>query len=455
MMSTTVFSSLKNEDLYLKNVNLYYSIFSADSLSSRKKYYFDLHLLSDFLNVFFRQNRTQSGFVFFILASHMNESHKVYIALGSNKGDRLKHLQDAVDLIFRRIGKINSISRVYNTPALGFEENTSTDDFYNGCVFIDTYFSAEEVMRKLLAIENELGRIRHLSKVYESRTIDLDVIFYDDDRIVSDLITTPHPQMHRRKFVLQPLHDIAPKVMHPKLGKSVLELLEACEDVSEIEPINIWLKNPMKQYGFGDYNYIAIEGNIGAGKTSLAHLISKDFNGKLILERYADNPFLPKFYSEPQRYAFTLEMSFLADRYQQISDDLSQLDLFKDFMVSDYDIYKSLIFSKITLPEDEFRLYRKLFYLMYKDIAKPDLYVYLYQNTGRLQENIKKRGRDYEQNIENDYLEKINSGYLDFLKNQTEFNVKIIDISNLDFIENRADYLWILDEICRKNEVVQ
>ena len=92
---------------------------------------------------------------------------------------------------------------------------------------------------------------------------------------------------------------------------------------------------------------------------------------------------------------------------------------------------------------------------MYKDIAKPDLYVYLYQNTGRLQENIKKRGRDYEQNIENDYLEKINSGYLDFLKNQTEFNVKIIDISNLDFIENRADYLWILDEICRKNEVVQ
>ena len=180
----------------------------------------------------------------------------------------------------------------------------------------------------------------------------------------------------------------------------------------------------------------------------MAHLISNDFNGKLILERFADNPFLPKFYVEPQRYAFTLEMSFLADRYQQISDDLSQLDLFKDFMVSDYDIYKSLIFSKITLPEDEFRLYRKLFYLMYKDITKPDLYVYLYQNTERLQDNIKKRGRDYEQNIENDYLDKINSGYLEFLKNQTELNVKIIDISNRDFMENRADYLWVLQEIC-------
>jgi deoxyadenosine/deoxycytidine kinase len=117
--------------------------------------------------------------------------------------------------------------------------------------------------------------------------------------------------------------------------------------------------------------------------------------------------------------------------------------------VSDYDVFKSLIFSKITLPEDEFRLYRKLFYQVYKDIAKPDLYVYLYQNTERLQKNIKKRGRNYEQDIEDDYLDKINSGYLDFLKNHPEFNVKIIDISERDFVKNREDYLWVLDEICK------
>ncbi len=203
-------------------------------------------------------------------------------------------------------------------------------------------------------------------------------------------------------------------------------------------------------YLFSKYNYIAIEGDIGAGKTSLANKIGHDYNAKLILERFADNPFLPKFYEDASRYAFPLEMSFLADRYQQISDDLSQLDLFKDFIVSDYDVFKSLIFSKITLQEDEFKLYRKLFYLMYKEIAKPDLYVYLYQNTERLQENIKKRGRDYEQNIENDYLEKINAGYLEFLKSQSDFNVKIIDISDKDFIENRLDYLWLLGEICRE-----
>ena len=141
-------------------------------------------------------------------------------------------------------------------------------------------------------------------------------------------------------------------------------------------------------------------------------------------------------------------MSFLADRYQQISDDLSQLDLFSDFIVSDYDVFKSLIFSKITLSEDEFMLYRKLFYQVYKDIARPDMYIYLYQDTERLQENIRLRGREYEQTIESSYLEKINTGYLEFIKNHPEFNVKIIDISNRDFVKNRIDYLWILEQIC-------
>ncbi len=373
----------------------------------------------------------------------MDEPHKVYIALGSNKGDRVKHLQNAVDLIFRRIGAIHIISRLYNSKAVGFDG----DDFLNGCMLVDTTLSSEDTMKTLLEIETELGRSRTEHAGYEARPIDLDILFFDDLVSETKILNVPHRKMVERNFVLQPLSDIAGSLKHPILKKTVSELLESSEDVSVIEPFHIWLKNPSKQLSFSDYNYIAIEGNIGAGKTSLVNKIAQDFNAKLILERFADNAFLPKFYEEPQRYAFTLEMSFLADRYQQISDDLSQLDLFKDFLVSDYDIYKSLIFSKITLPEDEFKLYRKLFYLMYKDIAKPDLYVYLYQNTERLQENIKKRGRDYEQKIENAYLDKINSGYLEFLKNQTELKVKIIDISNRDFVENREDYLWILQEI--------
>ncbi|WP_417856154.1 2-amino-4-hydroxy-6-hydroxymethyldihydropteridine diphosphokinase [Xanthomarina gelatinilytica] len=378
----------------------------------------------------------------------MDTRRKIYISLGSNKGDRLKNLQDAINFIFERIGKINIISKVYNSPAFGFEGS----DFLNCCVILETDIAPDEIMLALLEIETSMGRVREANAGYESRTIDLDILFVDEDVLETKLLKVPHPELHKRKFVLKPLLEIAPKLTHPTLHKNVADLLETCEDTSVLDPINIWLKNPSKQFQFSNYNYIAIEGNIGAGKTSLATMISKDFNAKLILERFAENPFLPKFYEDAKRYAFTLEMSFLADRYQQISDDLSQLDLFKDFIISDYDIFKSLIFSKITLPEDEFKLYRKLFYLMYKDIAKPELYVYLYQNTARLQENIKKRGREYELNIENEYLDKINSGYLEFLKNQSELHVKIIDISERDFVDNRKDYLWILNEICKTDD---
>ena len=367
-----------------------------------------------------------------------------YIALGSNKGDKFKNLQDAIDLIYVKIGNVTHISKVYKSPAFGFE----SDDFYNACLVLESYLEPETLLQELLTIETSLGRIRTDASKYEARTIDLDIVFVEDAIINTKTLQIPHPEMQKRKFVLLPLNDIAARVKHAELGKEVALLLEECEDDSVVEPINIWLKNPNKVFDFSKYNYIAIEGNIGAGKTSLATKISHDFNAKLILERFADNPFLPKFYDDAARYAFPLEMSFLADRYQQISDDLSQLDLFKDFMVSDYDVFKSLIFSKVTLQEDEFKLYRKLFYLMYKELRKPDLYVYLYQNTERLQENIKKRGRDYEQNIANDYLDKINTGYLEFLKTQTDFNVKIIDISDRDFIEDRSDYLWVLGQIC-------
>ncbi|MFD2822161.1 2-amino-4-hydroxy-6-hydroxymethyldihydropteridine diphosphokinase [Lacinutrix iliipiscaria] len=374
----------------------------------------------------------------------MNQPKKVYISLGSNKGDKFKNLQNAIDAIHQQIGHIKLISKVYKSPAFGFE----SDDFLNTCLILETELKPAKLLKNLLGIEKQLGRVRSASEGYQARIIDLDIIFFEEDVLESKTLTIPHPEMHKRRFVLQPLNNIAAQLKHPLFEKEVSVLLEECTDQSVLTPINIWLKNPSKQYDFSKYNFIAIEGNIGAGKTSLSNKMAHDFNAKLILERFADNPFLPKFYKEPKRYAFTLEMSFLADRYQQISDDLSQLDLFKDFIVSDYDVFKSLIFSKITLPEDEFKLYRKLFYQVYKDIAKPDLYVYLYQNTERLQENIKKRGRNYEKDIEDDYLDKINSGYLEFLKNQPELNVKIIDISNRDFVKNRADYLWILDQIC-------
>ena len=374
----------------------------------------------------------------------MMHEQTVLIGIGSNTGDRLDHLQSAIDAIHTQIGSIDQISRLYQTPALGFEGA----DFINGCLKVSTQLEASQVLDKLLVIEQHLGRIRHDDGQYHSRTIDLDLLFFDSLISKSERLELPHPRLHERRFVLQPLADITSDFEHPILKQTISKLLENCEDDSVLTPLGDQLTNPMQSFDFSNYNFIAIEGNIGAGKTSLTHMMSHDFNAKKILERFADNPFLPKFYEDATRYAFTLEMSFLADRYQQISDDLSQLDLFKDFIISDYDVFKSLIFSKITLSEDEFMLYRKLFYQVYKDIARPDLYIYLYQNTERLQENIRLRGREYEQTIESSYLDKINSGYLEFIQKHPEFNVKIIDISNRDFIKNRVDYLWILEQIC-------
>ena len=240
---------------------------------------------------------------------------------------------------------------------------------------------------------------------------------------------------------------MASELLHPIFQKTLATLLLETPDTSVIEQQSKILSNPQDAYDFSRLNYIAIEGNIGAGKTSLCHMLANDFNAKLILERFKDNPFLPKFYQDQQRYAFALEMSFLADRYQQLLEDITQFDLFKECVVADYDAYKSLIFAKVTLQQEEYNLYKKLFYLMHKELPKPDVYIYLYQNTDRLLENIKKRGRSYENAIKPDYLQKINDGYLEFIKNQHNDSIKIIDISGLDFVKNRSDYLLLLDQI--------
>ena len=365
------------------------------------------------------------------------------MALGTNLGNRFEYLQRAVDAIFKQIGTITNISAMYQTPALGFDGA----DFLNCVVALHTQYPAEVVLSKILSIEKALGRHRSKGSGYASRVIDIDILFYNQDIINQADLQVPHPQIAHRKFVLQPLVDIAPQLLHPVFQNTLADMLLQSADSSVVVKQSKLLSNPSDSYDFSKINYIAIEGNIGAGKTSLCHMLSTDFNAKLILERFKDNPFLPKFYEDPQRYAFALEMSFLADRYQQLLEDITQFDLFNECVVADYDAYKSLIFAKVTLQQEEYNLYKKLFHLMHKELPKPDVYIYLYQNTARLLENIKKRGRSYEEGIEADYLQKINDGYLEFIKNQYSDSIKIIDISGLDFVENRSDYLRLLDQI--------
>jgi len=364
-----------------------------------------------------------------------------YLSLGSNQGNKLENLQKSVELIAQNIGPIIKISSVYKTAAWGFE----SDDFYNICIEVSTNLNPENLLKNIHEIEILLGRQRTSDKQYKARTIDIDVLLFDHEIIFSNELIVPHKEMLNRKFVMIPLAEIAPNLLHPIEKQRIQVCLNNCTDKSKIENTNLKLTRPISLSE--KYNYIAIEGNIGAGKTTLSKMISNDFNAKIILERFADNPFLPKFYEDNDRYAFPLEMSFLADRYQQLSDDLAQFDLFKNFIVSDYYIFKSLIFAQVTLQKEEYFLYRKMFDMLYKEISKPDLYIYLYQNTPRLLENIKKRGRDYEQDISPKYLDEIHQGYTTFIKTEENLNTLIIDVSDKDFLNNPEDYKAIIERI--------
>ena len=202
-----------------------------------------------------------------------------------------------------------------------------------------------------------------------------------------------------------------------------------------------------------NYNFIAIEGNIGAGKTTLSTAMSKEMNTRLILEAFADNSFLPKFYAEPDKYAFPLELSFLAERYQQLKTELVKQDMFQPVIISDYYFLKCLIFAKANLDEDEYALYSKLFHIINDSLPKPDLFVYLYHSIEQLQKNIKKRGREYEQNITDDYLIKIQTAYFDFIKQVTDLRVLIIDVNSIDFANNPDDYKQIVNLINRPYDI--
>ena len=195
------------------------------------------------------------------------------------------------------------------------------------------------------------------------------------------------------------------------------------------------------------YNYLVIEGNIGAGKTTLSTKISEQFNARLILEHFADNPFLPKFYSDPEKYSFPLELSFLASRYKQLQEELVSQDLFRAFTVADYYFMKSLVFAASTLNGDEYNLYRQIFYIIYGSLPKPDMFVYLHLSPERLLQNIEKRGRNYEKSITKDYLQKIQDSYFTFFKQNPENKYLVIDIENIDFVSNENHYRKVVDAI--------
>ncbi len=202
------------------------------------------------------------------------------------------------------------------------------------------------------------------------------------------------------------------------------------------------------------YKFITIEGNIGAGKTTLAHALSKKLNARLVLEEFAENPFLAKFYENREQYAFPLELFFMAERYKQLKDLLHTEDLFHSVTVSDYLFTKCLLFAKVNLGAQEFHLYQKLFDIIHQQLLHPDLLIYLHAPVKKLQENIKKRQRSFEQAIPDDYLFTIQETYTSYIK-QHSIKTLFIDASNADFIENESHVDIILHALERDYAIGQ
>ena len=199
------------------------------------------------------------------------------------------------------------------------------------------------------------------------------------------------------------------------------------------------------------YSFVTIEGNIGAGKTTLANILSQKFNAKLVLEAFADNPFLPKFYEQPEQYAFPLELFFMAERYKQLKELLHTKDMFQSITISDYLFTKCLLFAKVNLPEEEYKLYQKLFDIINPQIIQPDILIYLHSPLDKLKQNIKKRNREYEQQIPDDYLLSLQETYNSYIK-QHNIKTLIVDACNADFINNEKHVNTILEALDKEYE---
>lgn len=197
------------------------------------------------------------------------------------------------------------------------------------------------------------------------------------------------------------------------------------------------------------YSYISIEGNIGAGKTTLATMLAEQFNCRLILEQFTDNPFLPYFYNEPERYAFPLELFFMTERYKQLQTMLPQQDLFRDLTISDYFFTKTLLFARNNLQDEEFRMFQKMFYTLSATFPKPEIILYLHRKVDNLLENIQKRGRQYESTISAEYLKKIQNVYFDYFRMETGIPIVVLDVGDHDFVSNKKFYNEVVNCLTR------
>lgn len=340
--------------------------------------------------------------------------NKAFLCLGGNLGNRLENIEGAITLIAKHIGKITQQSFVYETAAWG---SSSSINYLNKCILVHTLLKPEPLLKKILAIEKKLGRVRS-NHQNTDRTIDIDILLFNSEIINTKQLEVPHPRMHLRNFVLVPLNDIAPNVVHPKYNKSIKTLLKTSKDKLQVKKYKSKI-------------IICIEGNIGSGKTTLGTQLAKSLNALYIKEEFENNPLLPLFYKDPKKFSLPLEISFLLTRFNQLTEAFAQPN---NYIVCDYSMHKCLWFASVNLSAKKYKYFEKLFFNIASQLPQPDLIIYLKTNHTNLQQNIKKRGRAYEQNIKSDYLKAVQHNYEKGLKKLNNLSQMHVQIKNYDKI---------------------
>lgn len=373
----------------------------------------------------------------------MSGLNRIYLLAGGNLGEREDFLTLAREQTVRRIGNVLRVSPIYETAAWGLRDQP---DFLNQAWEVDTLLPAAGVLQAIHQIERDLGR--RFRRTWGEREIDIDLLFYGREVIDMPDLQVPHPRLAERRFALQPLFDLIPEWRHPQDGRTISEMLAQCPDDSAVRPYNPLKSAPSASPDSRNslptmyYQLVTVEGNIGAGKTTLARYFARDFSGKLILERFEDNPFLPKFFEDFKQNAFATELYFMAERYHQLSREMQEPELFADKVVMDYLFTKSLLFAKANLTEEEFHLFHKLFHIINPRLPEPQLVLYVHADVDRLIRNIQSRGRDFEQGVDPAYLAKIQANYFAWFRQHPHLRILVVDNNEADYVKNEADYNW-------------
>ena len=372
------------------------------------------------------------------MSERASQPVRAFVGLGANLGDRAAQLEAAVRALDAAPGvEVEAVSPVYEGPAhtLG---DAPQPPFLNAVAALRTTLAPADLLALFFRLEREAGRERRTR--WEARPLDLDLLLYGTDAIRTDALTVPHPHLAERRFVLQPLADLAPGLVVPDYGVPVRDLLAACPDPTVLQALDLDLHGMARAAAFPDtLRYVAVEGVIGAGKTSLARMLAERMGARLVLEEFDENPFLPDFYREPVRWAFHTQLAFLASRFRQ-QKALAERDLFHHATVADYTFDKDRIFAHITLDGDELQLYETLYGLMEATTVQPDLVVYLQSSVDRLMHNIAQRGRDYERDMSRSYIAELAEAYDRYFRTYTKGPLLIVDSSGLDFVHDAGDF---------------